>query len=52
MIDLCRIPAVVERDVDVNVVIYSNGRVLWVPRSNYRIQAAEQANGEVNGVIK
>jgi nicotinic acetylcholine receptor beta-4 len=44
--------ALLERDADVNVVAYSNGRVLWVPRTNYRIQANEQANGEINGVIK
>ena len=41
-----------ERDADINAVIESNGRVIWVPRAKYIIQADEQDNGEIKSFIK
>jgi hypothetical protein len=46
------VTALPDRDADVNTVIESNGRILWVPRANYRIQADEQDNGEIKSQIK
>jgi len=46
------VPAVMDRDGDVNAVVTSDGTVLWVPRSNYQIHCKETGNGQLSGVIK
>jgi hypothetical protein len=46
------VPAIVDRDADVNTLVSSDGTVLWIPIANYRTRAEEQANGEISSKVK
>jgi len=46
------VPAVVDRDADVNVVVTSDGTVLWIPIANYKTLAKEEADGGISSRFK